>query len=73
MEKYINPGDRVKISEDAMEDANATHPDPFIQSKHAGAEVTYKGDLIIGEVRFATIEFDDGTQDVIRKQYIEPL
>ena len=73
MEKYINPGDRVKISENAMEDAPATHSERFIKSKNAGVEGIYKGDIIIGEVPFAVIEFDNGKQDIIRKQYVEPL
>lgn len=73
MEKYINPGDKVKISENAMEDAPATHPERFIKSKNAGAEDIYKGVLMIGEVPFAVIDFDNGKQDIIRKQYVESL
>jgi len=73
MQKYFNPGDRVKISENAMEDAPAGHPEHFITSKNAGVEGIYKGDLLIGEVPFAVIEFDNEKQDVIRKQYVEPL
>jgi hypothetical protein len=71
MAEEFKIGGRVKISENAMEEA----PDPliFIKSKHAGQEGTYKGDMRIGEVLFAVIEFDDGTQDTIRKQGIEPL
>lgn len=73
MEKYINPDDRVKISENAMEDAPAGHTEHFIKSKNAGAEGIYIGDLLIGEVIFAIINFDNGKQDFIRKQYVEPL
>ena len=73
MEKYINPSDSVKISENAMEDAPSEHSERFIKSKNAGMEGTYKGDLIIGEVTFAVIEFGNGKQDIIRKQYVESL
>ncbi len=73
MEKYINNGARVKISENAMEDAPAGHPERFIKSKNAGMEGTHNGDLIHGEVTFSVIEFDNGKQDFIRKQYVEPL
>jgi len=73
MEKYINPNSRVKISENAMEDAPAGLPERFIISKNADMEGIYLGDLFIGEVSFAIIEFDKGKQDLIRKQYIEPL
>ncbi len=73
MEKYINPGGRVKISENAMEDAPAGHSERFIKSKNAGVEGIYTGDLLIGEVTFALIEFDNEKQDIIRKQYVEPL
>ncbi len=73
MEKYINPGGRVKISENTMEDAPAGYPERFIKSKNAGVEGIYLGDLVIGEVKFAVIEFDNEKQDIIRKQYVEPL
>ena len=73
MGKYINPSGRVKISENAMEDAPAGHPERFIKSKNAGVEGIYMGDLLIGEVTFAVIEFDNEKQDIIRKQYVEPL
>ena len=72
MEKHIEPGDSVKISINAMEDAPATHTERFIKSKNAGVEGIYMGDLLIGEVPFAVINFDNKKQDIIRKQYVEP-
>ena len=41
MGKYINPGARVKNSENAMEDAPKGHPERFIESKNAGVEGIY--------------------------------
>ena len=73
MKKYIAPNTRVKISVNAIEEAPAGHAGRCTISKNAGAEGTYIGDVPIGKVIFAIIEFDDGKQDFIRKQYIEPL
>ncbi len=73
MSKPLRIGKRVKISNDAKDAVSAASPESFIRSKHTGQEGMYVGELLIGDVSFAAVEFDDGKQVIFRKQYIEPL
>ena len=74
MDKVINPGARVRISDNAEEDSPETQDETLIKSRHAGEEGKYVEDIVTQcKVRFAVIELDDGERVPIRKQYIEPL
>ena len=74
MDKNVNPGDKVRITANAEEDSPETQDETLIKSKHAGEEGKYIDDIVTQcKVRFAIIEFADGTQVPIRKQYIEPV
>lgn len=73
-DKFIAPGARVRISENAEEDLPETQDETLIKSKHAGEEGKYIEDIVSQcKVRFAVIELADGTQVLIRKQYIDRL
>ncbi|MDH4265640.1 MAG: hypothetical protein OEW45_08380 [Deltaproteobacteria bacterium] len=73
-DKLITPGTKVRISENAEEEAPDTQGETLIRSKHAGEEGKYIEDIVTQcKVRFAVIELADGTRVPIRKQYIDPL
>ncbi|UCE53421.1 MAG: hypothetical protein JSV31_29970 [Desulfobacterales bacterium] len=72
--QLIIPGVKVKISENAEEDAPDNQDETLIRSKHAGKEGKYIEDIVTKcKVRFAVIELADGTRVPIRKRYIDPL
>ena len=73
MRKSLKIGKRVKISNDAKDAVSSASPESFVRSKHAGQEGMYVGELVIGDIPFAAVEFDDGKQVIFRKQYIVPL
>jgi len=72
-EQYFNIGERVKISEKALEDAPTKYSELFIKSKSAGMEGEYMGDILVGEVILSIIEFDNGKTEFIRKNYLEDI
>lgn len=69
MEKPIKPGSVVKISEDAKEGTSEGSK----ESEYAGMEGIYIGDVPINGILYASIEFENGAQSVIPKQYIKAL
>jgi hypothetical protein len=72
--KFITPGAKVRISENAEEDAPDKQDETLIRSEHAGEEGKYIEDIVTKcKVRFAVIELADGRRVLIRKQYIDPL
>ena len=74
MDKSINLGAKVRISDNAEEDSPETQDETLIKSEHAGEEGKYVDDIVTQcKVRFAIIELEDGTRVPIRKQYIEPV
>jgi len=61
-----------------MEEVSVAYPGkPFksqlIKSKYSGAKGMYKGDIIMEEVPFVIIEFNNGKKEIILKEYIESL
>ena len=73
-DKFITPGAKVRISENAEEDAPDKQDETLVRSKHAGEEGKYIEDILTQcKVRFAVIELTDGKRVLIRKQYIDLL
>lgn len=73
-DRLINPGDTVRISDDAEEDSPNTQDESLVRSEHAGEEGRYIEDIVTQcKVRFAVVELAGGTRVLIRKQYVDPL
>ncbi len=73
-DKAINPGDPVRISDDAEEDSQDPQGGSLVKSEHAGEAGTYIEDIVTQcKVRFAVVELSGGTRVLIRKQYVDPL
>ncbi len=73
-DRSIAPGARVRISNDAEEDAPETQDETLVRSRHAGEEGKYIEDIVTQcKVRFAVVELADGARVLIRKQYIDRL
>lgn len=73
-DKFITPGAKVKISENAEEDAPDEQGETLVRSEHAGKEGKYIEDIFTQcKVRFAVIELADARRVLIRKRYIDPL
>ena len=73
-DKFITPGTKVRISENAEEDDPDEQDETLIRSEHAGKEGKYIEDISTQcKVRFAVIELADGRRVLIRKRYIDPL
>jgi len=69
----IKPGTKVRILEDAEEDAPDQEDETLIRSRHAGKGGKYIEDIVTQcRTRFAVIELADGLRVLIRKQYVEP-
>ncbi len=74
MDKRIAPGVKVRISENAEEDAPNTQDETLVRSPHAGQEGKYIEDIVTQcKVRFAVVELPDGQRVLIRKNYVDPL
>ncbi len=70
----FRPGDPVRISDDAEEDAPETGGESLVRSAHAGEEGKYIEDIVTQcKVRFAVVELPDGSRVLIRKQYVGPV